>query len=215
MTSSKDELREHLAGLRVVPVVEIADAGAAHGLAETLLGAGLPIMEITLRTTGALDAIRSVSGLQDLIVGAGTVINAEQVDRAADAGARFIVSPGLSAAVVQRADHRGLLCLPGVATPSDIMQAVGIGLDLLKLFPAETLGGVSALKAFSGPFPQVRFVPTGGITAENAADYLALPAVLAVGGSWMVPRQALADRDWTTVHRLATEAVALAATGGA
>ena len=211
MQSNAVELLPRIEALGVVPVIEIHVSGLAPALAETLISSGLPLLEVTLRTDEAIDAIRAISGMPDVVVGAGTVINADQVDRAADAGARYIVSPGLSAEVVERSAEHGLLCLPGVATPSEIMRALALGLDLVKMFPAETLGGVSALKAFAGPFPQVRFVPTGGITASSAPDYLALPAVLAVGGSWMVPRQSLADRDWATIGRLAKEAVVIGA----
>ena len=136
-------------------------------------------------------------------------MNVDQVDAAAAAGARFVVSPGISVEVVERCREQGLLCLPGVATPTDTMTAIALGLDTLKLFPAGTIGGPAAVRALSGPFPQVQFVPTGGITAETARSYLDLPAVLAVGGSWMVPRAAIREGDWDTVRRLAAEAVAI------
>lgn len=206
---SSAEILARMSEVGVVPVVEIDDAGAAGPLGEALVGAGLPIVEITLRTTAALAAIRAAASDTRLLVGAGTVVNVDQVDAASEAGARFVVSPGISVEVVERCREQGLLCLPGVATPTDIMTAIALGLDTLKLFPAGTIGGPAAVKALSGPFPQVRFVPTGGITAETARSYLDLPAVLAVGGSWMVPRAAIHEGDWDTVRRLAAEAVAI------
>lgn len=206
-------LLARIAAVRVVPVVEIDSAESAAPLGEALVDAGLPLIEITLRTPSALDAIRAAAADPRLLVGAGTVVNAAQVDAAAEAGARFVVSPGISAEVVGRCRELGLLCLPGVATPTDIMAGIALGLDTLKLFPAGTIGGPAAVKALSGPFPQVRFVPTGGITAETARSYLDLPAVLAVGGSWMVPRAATRDGDWGTVRRLAAEAVAIGSAG--
>lgn len=210
---SSAALLASIAAVGVVPVVEIDDADAAAPLGEALVEAGLPLIEITLRTPAALAAIRAAASDSRLLVGAGTVVDADQVDAAAEAGARFVVSPGISAAVVERCRERGLLCLPGVATPTDIMTGIALGLDTLKLFPAGTIGGPAAVKALSGPFPQVRFVPTGGITAETARSYLDLPAVLAVGGSWMVPRAAIRDGDWDTVRRLAAEAVAIGSSG--
>jgi 2-dehydro-3-deoxyphosphogluconate aldolase/(4S)-4-hydroxy-2-oxoglutarate aldolase len=204
------ELLKWIATVRVIPVVEIESADVTVPLVEALIAAGLDLVEITLRTRPALDAIRAASTNERLLVGAGTVINAAQVDAAAAAGARFIVSPGISAEVVERCRELGLLCLPGVATPTDIMAAIALGLDTLKLFPAGTIGGPAAVKALSGPFPQVRFIPTGGITAETARSYLDLPSVLAVGGSWMVPRAAMHDEDWASVRRLAAEAIEIA-----
>jgi len=206
---SSAEILARMSAVGVVPVVEIDDAGAAGPLGEALVGAGLPIVEITLRTTAALAAIRAAASDTRLLVGAGTVVNVDQVDAAAAAGARFVVSPGISVEVVERCREQGLLCLPGVATPTDTMTAIALGLDTLKLFPAGTIGGPAAVRALSGPFPQVQFVPTGGITAETARSYLDLPAVLAVGGSWMVPRAAIREGDWDTVRRLAAEAVAI------
>lgn len=203
------ELLTRIAAVGVIPVIEIESADSAVPLAEALIAASLTLIEITLRTPSALDAIRAVSADARLLVGAGTVIDAAQVDAAAAAGARFVVSPGISAEVVERCRELGLLCLPGVATPTDIMAGLALGLDTLKLFPAETIGGSAAVKALSGPFPQVRFIPTGGITAGTARSYLDLPSVLAVGGSWMVPRAAIREGDWASVRRLAAEAVAI------
>lgn len=214
--SGSDATLDRIGTIGVVPVVELKDASAATALAETLVTAGLPLIEITLRTPTAIDAIRAAAAHGGLLVGAGTVVNAEQVDRAVEAGAAFVVSPGISAAVVERCQAHGIPCLPGVASPTDIMTALDLGLDTLKLFPADMIGGIPALRAFSGPFPQVRFIPTSGIDATTAPDFLAVPSVLAVGGSWMAPKAALAAEDWDTVQRLAEEAVAIgAARGGA
>jgi 2-dehydro-3-deoxyphosphogluconate aldolase/(4S)-4-hydroxy-2-oxoglutarate aldolase len=143
-------------------------------------------------------------------VGAGTVLNAAQLDQAVNAGAQFIVSPGSTPALLDRAAETGTWLIPGVATASEVLLALERGLTLLKLFPAAALGGPAAVKALAGPFPDVRFVPTGGISAANLADYLSLPAVSAVGGSWMVPRSAIARQDFATVERLAAEANQLA-----
>lgn len=208
---SPDEVLARIQALGVLPVVEISDAASAGPLADTLVSAGLPLIEITLRTPSAIEAIRTAAAQGGLVVGAGTVIDADQVDRVADAGAAFVVSPGLSTAVVARCRERGLLCLPGVATPTEVMAALDLGISTVKFFPAETLGGVGALRAFAGPFPQVRFVPTGGITAASAPDFLALAPVIAVGGSWMVPKATLQDEDWETVAGLAAAAVAIGA----
>ena len=205
------DLLERIGAFGVLPVVELSDATSAAPLAEALASAGLPLIEITLRTASAVDAIRAAAAHGGLVVGAGTVIDADQVDRVADAGAAFVVSPGLSAAVVERCRERGLLCLPGVATPTEIMAALDLGISTVKFFPAETLGGVGALRAFAGPFPQVRVVPTGGITAASAPEFLGLASVIAVGGSWMVPKASLQAKDWATVAGLAAAAVAIGA----
>ncbi|HSF27398.1 MAG TPA: bifunctional 4-hydroxy-2-oxoglutarate aldolase/2-dehydro-3-deoxy-phosphogluconate aldolase, partial [Actinomycetes bacterium] len=177
------QLGEH----RVVPVVVIDDAARAGAVADALVAGGLPVAEVTFRTAAAAEALRTMATRDDLLVGAGTVITAEQIEQAVAAGARFIVSPGLSRAVVRRAAELDVPVFPGVATASEVMAALDEGVSTVKFLPAETSGGVAAVKALAGPFPQVRFVPTGGIKAANALDYLALPAVVAVGGSWMVP----------------------------
>jgi 2-dehydro-3-deoxyphosphogluconate aldolase/(4S)-4-hydroxy-2-oxoglutarate aldolase len=171
----------------VIPVLVVKDA--AHGLpmAQALVNGGLPVLEVTLRTEAALDVIREMSKVDGALVGAGTVLNEKQLDSAIDAGAKFIVSPGLTTPLAEAAIERGIPFLPGIATAADIMRGLDIGLDRFKFFPAETSGGIKALKALAAPFYQVRFCPTGGITAETAPDWLALDAVLCVGGSWLVP----------------------------
>jgi len=193
---------------RLLPVIALADAGDAGPLGEALLAGGLPCAEATFRTDAAVEAIAAMSKLGGLVVGAGTVLTAEQVDRAVDAGARFVVSPGFSATVVRRCAQRGVPTFPGVMTPTEVMMALDEGLSTVKFFPAEQAGGVAMIKALTAPFKTVRFIPTGGVTAANVGDYLALPAVVAVGGTWMVPADALAARDWARVTSLVTNAVA-------
>ena len=169
----------------VIPVLVIHDAAQARGLAEALVAGGLKVLEVTLRTPAALGAIREMKQVPGAIVGAGTVVNADQVRDVADAGAEFIVSPGLSERLAGAVADSEIPWLPGVATAGDIMRGLDLGLDHFKFFPAETSGGVKALKALAAPFYQCRFCPTGGISAANAADWLALAPVLCVGGSWV------------------------------
>ncbi|MEU8242523.1 bifunctional 4-hydroxy-2-oxoglutarate aldolase/2-dehydro-3-deoxy-phosphogluconate aldolase [Actinoplanes missouriensis] len=183
-----------LDGHAVVPVVVLDDPGRAAALGEALAGGGLPIAEVTLRTPGALAGIAAMAENPDLLVGAGTVLTAAQAEAAVEAGARFVVSPGLSRAVVERCRALGVPVLPGVATATEVLAAADLGLDAVKFFPAATSGGAPAVAALAAVFADMRFVPTGGITAANAGEYLALPSVLAVGGSWMVPRDAGPDR---------------------
>jgi 2-dehydro-3-deoxyphosphogluconate aldolase/(4S)-4-hydroxy-2-oxoglutarate aldolase len=207
--SSSDTVLETLAAHRLVPVVVVDGAEQGARLADALVAGGLPVAEITLRTAGGLDAIRAVAANQpDVIVGAGTVTTASQVDDVVAAGARFVVSPGLSEAVVRRAQEQGIPVLPGVATPTEIMAALDLGVEVVKLFPASVVGGPSAIKAFAAPFPQLRFVPTGGVNADNLGDYLGLKPVLAVGGSWMVEKS-LVTADWDEITRRTRDAVAL------
>ncbi|MET7134339.1 bifunctional 4-hydroxy-2-oxoglutarate aldolase/2-dehydro-3-deoxy-phosphogluconate aldolase [Cellulosimicrobium sp. MI9406] len=204
---------EGIARARVVPVVVVDDAAQGVLVASALRDGGLPVAEVTFRTAGARAAIEAVAReVPDVLVGAGTVVTAAQVDEAVDAGARFLVSPGLSAGVVRRAQELGVPVVPGVATPSDVIAALDLGLDVVKLFPANVVGGPAAVKAFSAPFPGLRFVPTGGVSAANLLDYLALPAVLAAGGSWMVDAALVRAGDTAEITRRTREAVALAAT---
>lgn len=201
-----EELTRH----RIVPVVVLKDAAGAAPLAEALLAGGLPVAEVTLRTEAGLASIRTMAQYPDMLVGAGTVLSAEQVDQVADAGARFVVSPGLSRTVVERAQSRGLLVLPGAVTPTEIMAALDLGLTTVKFFPAKQYGGIATIKALGEPFRGVRFIPTGGVSADNLADYLALPHVPAVGGTWMVKPSLVDAGDFGTVTRLAADAVARA-----
>lgn len=200
-----------LGSLRIVPVIVIDDLAAAGPLAGALAAGGLGCAEVTLRTPGALAAVARFAANAELLVGAGTVLDPDQASAAADAGARFIVSPGFDAEVVHRCQQLGIPVLPGTATPTDIQLARRAGLTAVKFFPAQALGGVPALDAIAAPFPGMMFVPTGGITPENVAAYLRHRAVLAVGGSWMAPRKLIAAGDWERIGRLAAEASALAA----
>jgi 2-dehydro-3-deoxyphosphogluconate aldolase / (4S)-4-hydroxy-2-oxoglutarate aldolase len=193
---------------RLVPVIALADAADALPLGEALLAGGLPCAEVTFRTDAAIPAIEAMAKLDGLVVGAGTVLTAEQVDRAVDAGARFVVSPGFSPVVVRRCRQRGVPVFPGVMTPTEIQLALDEGLSTMKFFPAEQAGGVGMIKALTAPFRAVRFIPTGGVNAANVRSYLDIPAVVAVGGTWMVPADALAAKDWTRITNLVGEAVA-------
>lgn len=205
------DVLQALTDARLVPVVVLDDAADADPLAAALVAGGLPVAEVTFRTSAAEDAIRAMSARGDILVGAGTVLTAEQVDRAVDAGASYVVSPGLSRAVVERCRERGVLPLPGAVTATEIQAALELGLDTVKYFPAGTSGGAPAIKALAAPFGGVRFVPTGGIGPKNLREYLDIPAVAAVGGSWMVPKNLVAAGDFAEVTRLTTDAVALAA----
>lgn len=196
----------------VVPVVVLDDADHAVPLARALVAGGLPAIELTLRTPAALEAIRRIATeVPDILLGAGTVTTPDQAKRAADAGAAFLVSPGSTPAVLAGMAETGLPFLPGVATVSEAMAALEQGVTELKFFPAEAAGGVPFLRSLGGPLPQVRLCPTGGITAASATDYLALPNVGCVGGSWLTPQAAVETGDWAAVERLAAGAAALAA----
>ncbi|MGW1227602.1 bifunctional 4-hydroxy-2-oxoglutarate aldolase/2-dehydro-3-deoxy-phosphogluconate aldolase [Streptomyces sp. NPDC002530] len=194
----------------VVPVVVLEDAADAVPLARALVAGGLPAIEVTLRTPAALDAIRAISeGVPDAVVGAGTVIAPRQVADTAAAGARFLVSPGWTDTLLDAMKASGLPFLPGVSTTSEVVALLERGVAEMKFFPAEAAGGTAYLKALSAPLPQARFCPTGGISLASAPRYLALPNVGCVGGSWMVPGDAVAARDWSRVEKLAAEAAAL------
>ena len=169
----------------VIPVLVLDGDGDWFKLAETFVGAGLPVLEVTLRTPVALDAIRQMSKVTGAIVGAGTVLNEAQLAQAIDAGSQFIVSPGLTNPLALAVRDTGIAYLPGVATAADIMRGLDLGLERFKFFPAEASGGIPALKALSAPFFNARFCPTGGVRPDNAAEWLALPSVLCVGGTWL------------------------------
>lgn len=191
----------------VVPVLAVADPGDAIPLAETLVAAGLPVLEITLRTPVALEVIRRMRGVPGAIVGAGTVLTAGDLAAVREAGAAFAISPGATDALYAAARNADIPLLPGIATASELMRGLEHGYDRFKFFPAESSGGIAALRGFAGPFAQVKFCPTGGIDAEKASSYLALPNVMTVGGSWMVPNDALAAKDWARIAALARAAV--------
>ncbi|MGW1884244.1 bifunctional 4-hydroxy-2-oxoglutarate aldolase/2-dehydro-3-deoxy-phosphogluconate aldolase [Streptomyces sp. NPDC001970] len=194
----------------VVPVVVIYDATDAVPLARALVAGGLPAIEVTLRTPGALDAIRAIADeVPDAVVGAGTVISPRGVADAVAAGARFLVSPGWTDALLDAMASSGLPFLPGVSTTSEVVALLERGVGEMKFFPAEAAGGTPYLKSLAGPLPQARFCPTGGISLKTAPSYLALPNVGCVGGTWMLPPDALAARDWARVESLAREAAAL------
>ena len=178
----------------VIPVLVIEDVAHARPIAEALVAGGLRALEVTLRTPVALDAIREMAKVEGAVVGAGTVLNERDLDASLEAGARFIVSPGLTDSLARAAIDRGIAFLPGVATASDIMRGLDLGLDRFKFFPAEASGGLKALTSLAAPFHQARFCPTGGITQESAPQWLAADSVLCVGGSWLVPKGA-PDRD--------------------
>ncbi len=198
--------------IRIVPVLAVDSAEQAVALARALASGGLPIVEITFRTEAAIDAIRAVAtACPDVLVGAGSVLLVEQAKAAVDAGARFVVSPGLDEVVVERVMSLGCTALPGCATASDLMRARRLGLDLVKLFPAEALGGLPMLAALAAPFPGLRFVPTGGIGPGNLAAWLADARVAAVGGSWMTPPALVRAGRWDEVTEHAREAIAMVA----
>jgi 2-dehydro-3-deoxyphosphogluconate aldolase/(4S)-4-hydroxy-2-oxoglutarate aldolase len=203
------ELLARLSGHRLVPVVVIDDARTADPLGDALVAGGLPVAEVTFRTTAGLESLRRLADRGDLLVGAGTVLTPAQVDQAVAAGAEFIVSPGLSRAVVERCLEHQVLPLPGAVTATEVQAALELGLTTVKFFPAESSGGAAAVRALAAPFTEVGFMPTGGIGPDNLADYLDLPAVRAVGGSWMVPRDLLGDT--TRVAELVRRSVGLAA----
>ncbi len=196
--------------LGVIPVVSIDRVELAIPLAEALLAGGLPCAEITFRTAAAESAIRTISqAFPEILVGAGTVLSEDQVERAIAAGAKFIVAPGFSPTVVTLCQEKNLPVFPGVCTPTDIMMALEVGLTILKFFPADAFGGLKTLKALSAPFPNVEFIPTGGITAANLENYLGFNKVLAGGGSWMVKSELIAAGNFAEITRLTEEAVAI------
>lgn len=191
----------------VIPVLEIDAVERAKPLAEALLAGGLPVAEVTLRTDAVLESIRTITReLPDVLVGAGTVLNRNQAEAARDAGAQFLVSPGIVDEVIIWAQENQIPILPGAVTPTEMIRAINLGLSLLKFFPAEAVGGLNAIKAISDPFPQLRFIPTGGIKRENAAQYLEHPKIHAIGGSWMAKRQMIADGRFAEITRMAQEA---------
>jgi len=199
---------------RIIPVVVLESAEDAEPLAEALLEGGLDIMEITFRTAAAEDAIRRISSrFPEVLLGAGTLLETEQVVRAKKAGAVFGLAPGLNPDIVAAAHAAGLLFSPGVMTPSEVERALSLGCRLLKFFPAETAGGVNMLKALAGPYAHtgVKFIPTGGVSAANLTEYLKLPVVAAIGGSWMVDKQLIQAGKWAEITRLTRSALAMAA----
>jgi 2-dehydro-3-deoxyphosphogluconate aldolase/(4S)-4-hydroxy-2-oxoglutarate aldolase len=190
----------------VIPVIVVKDTGHAVPLAKALVAGGLPVLEVTLRTPVALDVIRAMAGVDGGVVGAGTLLTPADVKAAKEAGALFGVSPGVTDELVAACEAEELPLLGGVATVSEAMRMLARGYEVCKFFPAEAIGGAAALKAFAGPLPQMEFCPTGGISMRNAGDYLALPNVLCIGGSWPADPALLAAGKWDEVERLAREA---------
>jgi len=203
------EMYEKLGQLKLVPVVVIEDAADAAPLGQALRDAGLPCAEVTFRTAAAPQAISSLNELGGLLVGAGTVLSVDHVKQAVDSGAKFIVTPGFNPKVVGYCVDNDIPITPGVCTPTDIETALGFGLNVVKFFPAEALGGLKTLKAVGGPYPMMKFIPTGGINAANLLDYLAFEKVLACGGSWIVKKDLITAKNFAEIIRLTQHAVSL------
>ena len=199
---------EKLGKIGIVPVIKIDDAAKAIPLAQALAAGGIPCIEITFRTAQGEEAIKHIAkAMPEMLTGAGTVLTTEQVDRAIDAGAQFIVSPGLNPRVVAYCVQKGIPITPGCANPSDIEQALEFGLDVVKFFPAEQAGGLEYIKAVSAPYPHVQFMPTGGINAGNIAKYIAFEKILACGGSWMAGADLINAGEFEKITVLSQEAV--------
>ena len=208
MSIIQSDVLQQLAVAGIVPVVVIDDAEKAVPLAQALIAGGLPVAEVTFRTAAAEEAIRRISqNVPEILLGAGTVLTIEQAQRAIDAGARYIVSPGLNPDVVRFCQSKGVPITPGCSNPTDIEMAMGLGLDVVKFFPAEAFGGLATLKAIAAPYGKVKFIPTGGIDATNINDYLAFNKVLACGGSWMVKAELIKENKFDEITRLTREAV--------
>jgi len=205
------EMCDRLGQLKLIPVVVIEDAAAAAPLGRALLDGGLPCAEVTFRTDAAPEAISALDELGGLLVGAGTVLTVDQAKQAVDCGAKFIVTPGFNPQVVGYCVDNSIPITPGVCTPSGIEAALGFGLNVVKFFPAEAFGGLKTLKAIAGPYPMMKFIPTGGISAANIGDYLAFDKVLACGGSWIVKKDLIASKNFTEITCLTEYAVSLVA----
>lgn len=204
-------IREKLASIGIIPVIKINDAEKAVPLAHALCAGGLPAAEVTFRTPAAAEAIRRIRAeVPAVCVCAGTVLNAETAERAVEAGAEAVISPGTNPAVVKWCLEMGVPVIPGCATPTEVEACMRMGLDFVKLFPAEVVGGVAMLKALSGPYSHMAFMPTGGVSPENAAAYLAQKNVVCCGGSWMVPEKLLESGDFAAIERLARAAAEIA-----
>lgn len=210
MRSKTETLLAYARLAPVIPVVMIQDARRAIPLARALVEAGLPVIEVTLRTDAALDAIAAIAkAVPDAVIGAGTILRPGQIDEAVEAGARFLVTPGTPPGLAAAAAAVEVPVMPGCATASEAIALSDFGFEILKFFPAGPSGGPAWLKSIAGPLPHLRFCPTGGVDAKNAGDYLGLPNVVCVGGSWMVPASAIATEDFDTIGRLSREAAGL------
>jgi 2-dehydro-3-deoxyphosphogluconate aldolase/(4S)-4-hydroxy-2-oxoglutarate aldolase len=211
MSQKTEKLLSLLGGQPVIPVLKIENVEDAVPLARALARGGLKVIEITLRTKTALESIRRAAAeVPEAVVGAGTILDARQFDEAAKVGSRFIVSPGVTRELLSAAAGSEVPLLPGAITPSELMTAREAGLDFLKFFPAEQAGGAAFLKALASPFAGMRFCPTGGVSAKNAKDYLGLPNVICVGGSWVAPDDLVKAKDWAGIEALARDAAELA-----
>lgn len=212
MTGAAAETLATISDLGIVPVVTFSDPGLAQPVFEALCSGGLPVVEVTLRAPGAIDVVgRLVDAFPDAVVGAGTVLSVEDATAVMDNGARFVVSPLTDPAVMATCLRRGVPMVPGACTPTEVRRAQEAGAELVKFFPAEPMGGRAFLQAVAGPLPTARFVPTGGLNADNLAGYASLPNVAACGGSWMVPKAALAERRYADISKLAAQALAIVA----
>jgi 2-dehydro-3-deoxyphosphogluconate aldolase/(4S)-4-hydroxy-2-oxoglutarate aldolase len=205
------DIIEKIGTFRIVPVVAIHSADNATLLADALIQGGLECAEITFRTDAAAKSIQNIAKRDDILVGAGTVLKIDQVKQAMDAGAQFIVSPGFNPKIVEFCLKKNILVTPGTSNPTDIEMALEFGLDVVKFFPAEAFGGLKTLKAISAPYNMVKYIPTGGINADNLANYLEFPKVLACGGSWMVKSNLIQNKQFDEISRLTREAVNIAA----
>lgn len=205
-----NDLLAEVEAKKIVPVVKLDRASDAQPLCQALCEGGLPVAEITFRTDAAEESIRiAAKAFPEMMIGAGTIVNTEQAKRAVDAGAKFLVSPGLSPSVTQWALDHEILIFPGTCTPSEIMTAMDYGLSVVKFFPASQYGGLSTIKALAAPFPSIRFMPTGGINAENINDYLKFDKIIACGGSWMVKDSLINEGSFDKIRELTAQAAAL------
>lgn len=203
-----NKVLEEISKIGIVPVIALDDAKDAEPLAKALVEGGLPCAEVTFRTAAAEESIKIMSSkFPELLVGAGTVLTTEQVDRAVNAGAKFIVSPGLNPKVVKYCVDKGIPVTPGCANPSDVEQAIELGLDVVKFFPAEAAGGLNMIKSMAAPYVNMKFMPTGGINAKNVTSYLDFNKIIACGGSWMVSKDMLKTGDFEGIKKLTKEAV--------
>lgn len=202
-----NNLLNQIADMKIVPVVKIDNAADAAPLADALIAGGLPVAEVTFRTEAAEEAIREIKKFPQMLVGAGTITSVEQAKKACNAGAAFLVTAGFSRAVTEFAVENGIPIFPGVCTPTELMYLLEYNLPVAKFFPAEQYGGLATIKALSGPFPNIKFMPTGGINTKNILDYLANPKVIACGGSWMVKDSLINNHQFDQIQRLTAEAV--------
>ena len=199
----------HLQSLKIIPVVAIEDVSQAQPLAEALTKGGLPVAEITLRTEAGLGAIQTLADRDGFLIGAGTVHSAEQAKQVADAGAKFVVTPGLNPRTVQWCLDNGMPIFPGVSSPTGLEMAMELGLEVVKFFPAERIGGIPMIKALQGPYGDMRFIPTGGINTENLKDYLSLSSVVACGGSWMVKSDLITGGQFDKITQITRDSISM------